>query len=66
MLNKNLIYTAWTRAKEEIHMVGQPYVLNKCGKIKNIDLRKTILSQRMEKRDAAYNKKYKNKKPKIS
>lgn len=64
MLNKNLIYTAWTRAKEKVYLVGSKLILNECGAISNIDDRKTILSVRMRKRMDAYSSKS-NKKQKI-
>lgn len=65
MLNKNLIYTAWTRAKENVFLIGNKNTLIECGKISNIDSRKTILSIRMQQRLEAY-KKHSNKKRKIS
>ena len=65
MLNKNLIYTAWTRAKENVFLVGSKSVLRKAGSVSNIDERKTLLSQRMHQRDAQYKKK-KLKRRKIS
>lgn len=65
MLNKNLIYTAWTRAKEKVYLIGNRDTLNECGAISNIDDRKTVLSARMKQRMDAY-KKSKKKKSKIS
>ena len=69
MLNKNLIYTAWTRAKEQVYLIGSKSTLNECGEISNIDERKTILSVRMKQRMNAYNAQFKksnNRKKKIS
>ena len=57
MLNKNLIYTAWTRAKENVIMVGDESTLKKCSKICNIDTRNTFLRYWMMKREKQYNKK---------
>lgn len=57
-LNKNLIYTIWTRAKERVFMVGNKRTLLAGSLKKDTNNRKTFLSNRMKDREEQHWKKF--------
>ena len=54
---KNLIYTAWTRAKETVLMVGAESALLCGAKRCDVDKRNTLLAARMKGRNNRYRQK---------
>ena len=63
LLNKNLIYTIWTRAKERVFMVGNKHALLAGALRKNTNNRKTFLTDRIKNREKQH---WKNFPPEIS
>lgn len=51
MLNRNLLYTATSRAKEVLIQIGDPQLINKAIKINASEERKTWLKQLLQKED---------------
>lgn len=47
MLNRNLIYTAWTRAKKQVIIIGQKKALSNAIKNNTANVRCTLLKQRI-------------------
>lgn len=58
LLSRNLVYTAWTRAKNTVHLFGEKSALNSAVKKESLEQRNTLLSTRITER----NKKYESRK----